>query len=144
MKILRRGAVWLTLKLLLLLLLLGQNQIHFVPEFVGPFLEMALIPEPNVRKSLMPIFFEMMLREWENSNSFSKVCSGSSLTFLYLTDINHGQSISAGVKCMHLLNVSSYMTSHCSPVTIYHDWWAKPLKTHLWLYENVVILSQYC
>lgn len=143
MKILCRGAAWLTLKLLLLLLLLGQNQIHFVPEFVGPFLEMALIPEPNVRKSLMPIFFEMMLREWENSNSFSKVCSDSTLTFLYLTDTNLfllGWSV-----CMHLLNFSNYMTSHCSSVTIYHDWWAKPVvKTHLWLYENIVILSQYC
>lgn len=35
---------------------------------------MALVPEPDVRNAVMPIFFEMMLREWENSNSFSKVC----------------------------------------------------------------------
>jgi len=54
-------------------LLLEGNQIHFIPEFVGPFLEMALVPEPNLRKAVMPIFFEMMLQEWENTKSFTKV-----------------------------------------------------------------------
>lgn len=53
--------------------LLEGDRIHFIPEFVGPFLEMALVPEPNLRKAVMPIFFEMMLQEWENTNSFTKV-----------------------------------------------------------------------
>ncbi|XP_071039760.1 dedicator of cytokinesis protein 1 isoform X2 [Parasteatoda tepidariorum] len=46
---------------------LGQHQIHFVPGMVGPFLEMTLIPEMELRKATIPIFFDMMQCEFYSS-----------------------------------------------------------------------------
>ncbi|KAF8795296.1 Dedicator of cytokinesis protein 1 like protein [Argiope bruennichi] len=43
---------------------LGPHQIHFVPGMVGPFLEMTLIPEVELRKATIPIFFDMMQCEF--------------------------------------------------------------------------------
>ena len=43
---------------------LGQQKIRFVPEMVGPFLEMTLIPETELRKETIPIFFDMMQCEY--------------------------------------------------------------------------------
>ena len=43
---------------------LGQDKIHFVPAMVGPFLEMTLLPETELRKATIPIFFDMMQCEY--------------------------------------------------------------------------------
>ncbi|XP_012940011.1 dedicator of cytokinesis protein 1 isoform X2 [Aplysia californica] len=43
---------------------LGDNKIKFIPELVGPFLEMTLIPETELRKATIPIFFDMMQHEF--------------------------------------------------------------------------------
>uniref|UniRef100_A0A8C9N3N0 DOCKER domain-containing protein n=1 Tax=Serinus canaria TaxID=9135 RepID=A0A8C9N3N0_SERCA len=43
---------------------LGQRKIEFIPGMVGPILEMTLVPELELRKSTIPIFFDMMLWEW--------------------------------------------------------------------------------
>ena len=43
---------------------LGQHKIEFIPEMVGPFLEMTLIPETELRKATIPIFFDMMQCEY--------------------------------------------------------------------------------
>ena len=43
---------------------LGQHKIHFVPAMVGPFLEMTLLPETELRKATIPIFFDMMQCEF--------------------------------------------------------------------------------
>ena len=43
---------------------LGQYKIQFVPSMVGPFLEMTLIPEIELRKATIPIFFDMMQCEF--------------------------------------------------------------------------------
>ena len=40
---------------------------------VGPILEMTLIPEAELRKATIPIFFDMMLCEYEKSRDFKKV-----------------------------------------------------------------------
>lgn len=39
---------------------LGQNKIKFIPAMVGPILEVTLVPEPELRKDTIPIFFDMM------------------------------------------------------------------------------------
>uniref|UniRef100_A0A8C6WXX4 Dedicator of cytokinesis 5 n=1 Tax=Neogobius melanostomus TaxID=47308 RepID=A0A8C6WXX4_9GOBI len=39
---------------------LGQNKIIFIPAMVGPILEVTLVPEPELRKDTIPIFFDMM------------------------------------------------------------------------------------
>ncbi|ELK28896.1 Dedicator of cytokinesis protein 2 [Myotis davidii] len=51
---------------------LGQNKICFIPGMVGPILEMTLIPEAELRKATIPIFFDMMLCEYQKSGDFKK------------------------------------------------------------------------
>ncbi len=48
---------------------LGQYKIQFVPSMVGPFLEMSLIPETELRKATIPIFFDMMQCEFYSPKS---------------------------------------------------------------------------
>ncbi|KAM7162587.1 dedicator of cytokinesis protein 2 isoform 2-T2 [Macrochelys suwanniensis] len=51
---------------------LGQNKICFIPGMVGPILEMTLIPEVELRKATIPIFFDMMLCEYHKTGEFKK------------------------------------------------------------------------
>ncbi|KAJ1127755.1 hypothetical protein NDU88_006148 [Pleurodeles waltl] len=51
---------------------LGQNKINFIPGMVGPILEMTLIPEVELRKATIPIFFDMMLCEYSKHGEFKK------------------------------------------------------------------------
>ncbi|KAM4676967.1 dedicator of cytokinesis protein 2 [Discoglossus pictus] len=51
---------------------LGQNKICFIPGMVGPILEMTLIPEVELRKATIPIFFDMMLCENQHNGDFRK------------------------------------------------------------------------
>lgn len=46
---------------------LGQYKIQFVPGLVGSVLEMTLIPESELRKATIPIFFDMMQCEFYSS-----------------------------------------------------------------------------
>ncbi|KAK9502031.1 hypothetical protein O3M35_012639 [Rhynocoris fuscipes] len=46
---------------------LGQHKKQFIPGLVGPFLEMTLIPEVELRKATLPIFFDMMQCEFYSS-----------------------------------------------------------------------------
>ncbi|XP_069061938.1 dedicator of cytokinesis protein 2-like [Pleurodeles waltl] len=50
---------------------LGQHKIEFIPSMVGPILEMTLVPEVELRKSTIPIFFDMMLVEYQMTRKFS-------------------------------------------------------------------------
>lgn len=52
--------------------LAGQYKIQFVPGLVGPFLEMTLIPETELRKATVPIFFDMMQCEFYSSRVSSE------------------------------------------------------------------------
>ncbi|XP_036078774.1 dedicator of cytokinesis protein 1 isoform X3 [Rousettus aegyptiacus] len=49
---------------------LGQHKIKFIPEMVGPMLEMTLLPETELRKATIPIFFDMMQCEFHSTRSF--------------------------------------------------------------------------
>uniref|UniRef100_A0A8C5ILH9 DOCK2 protein n=1 Tax=Junco hyemalis TaxID=40217 RepID=A0A8C5ILH9_JUNHY len=51
---------------------LGQRKIEFIPGMVGPILEMTLVPELELRKSTIPIFFDMMLCEHRLRGSFTR------------------------------------------------------------------------
>lgn len=46
---------------------LGQYKVQFVPSLVGLILEMTLIPEVELRKGTIPIFFDMMQCEFYSS-----------------------------------------------------------------------------
>ena len=47
-----------------LLQISGQHKYAFIPSLVGPVLEMTLIPEMELRKKTIPIFFDMMQCEF--------------------------------------------------------------------------------
>uniref|UniRef100_UPI00398F6CFE dedicator of cytokinesis protein 2-like isoform X2 n=1 Tax=Pristiophorus japonicus TaxID=55135 RepID=UPI00398F6CFE len=49
---------------------LGQHKIRFIPGMVGPILEMTLVPEVELRKSTVPIFFDMMQCEFQYKGDF--------------------------------------------------------------------------
>uniref|UniRef100_A0A8C5FKQ4 Dedicator of cytokinesis 1 n=1 Tax=Gadus morhua TaxID=8049 RepID=A0A8C5FKQ4_GADMO len=51
---------------------LGPHKIKFIPEMVGPILEMTLIPEVELRKATVPIFFDMMQCEFHFTCSFQR------------------------------------------------------------------------
>ncbi|KAL2077285.1 hypothetical protein ACEWY4_026789 [Coilia grayii] len=51
---------------------LEQNKIRFIPGMVGPILEMTLIPEEELRRATIPIFFDMMQCEYSHSKNFKK------------------------------------------------------------------------
>ncbi|PNI80424.1 DOCK3 isoform 2 [Pan troglodytes] len=42
---------------------LGEHKIHFIPGMIGPFLGVTLVPQPEVRNIMIPIFHDMM--DWE-------------------------------------------------------------------------------
>ncbi|TWW60672.1 Dedicator of cytokinesis protein 5 [Takifugu flavidus] len=50
---------------------LGPNKMKFIPAMVGPILEVTLVPEPELRKATIPIFFDMMQCE----HNFSPGCT---------------------------------------------------------------------
>uniref|UniRef100_A0A8C4X026 Dedicator of cytokinesis 1 n=1 Tax=Eptatretus burgeri TaxID=7764 RepID=A0A8C4X026_EPTBU len=51
---------------------LGPHKIRFIPEMVGPILEMTLVPESELRKATIPIFFDMMQCEFHSNGNFHK------------------------------------------------------------------------
>lgn len=53
--------------------LLGSHKISFIPGMVGPILEMTLIPEEELRRATIPIFFDMITCEYAHSGNFHKV-----------------------------------------------------------------------
>ncbi|XP_071543136.1 dedicator of cytokinesis protein 3 isoform X3 [Panulirus ornatus] len=52
---------------------LDEHRLHFIPGMVGPFLEVTLVPEPELRKATLPIFFDMMQAEQQARGSFKQV-----------------------------------------------------------------------
>lgn len=53
--------------------LLGEHKIHFIPALIGPFLEVTLIPQPDLRNVVIPIFHDMMDWEQRRSGNFKQV-----------------------------------------------------------------------
>ncbi|XP_056000807.1 dedicator of cytokinesis protein 3-like isoform X2 [Ostrea edulis] len=52
---------------------LGPNRRHFIPSLIGPFLKVTLVPEEELRKATIPIFFDMMESEIKTSGNFQMV-----------------------------------------------------------------------
>nr|CAD7460974.1 unnamed protein product [Timema tahoe] len=52
---------------------LGENKINFIPSMVGPFLEVTLVPESELRKATLHIFFDMMDCEQKARGNFKQV-----------------------------------------------------------------------
>lgn len=52
---------------------LGAHKLHFIPSMVGPFLEVTLVPEPDLRRSTLSVFYDMMQCEQADKGSFRLV-----------------------------------------------------------------------
>ena len=52
---------------------LGERKLEFIPGMVGPFLEVTLVPESELRKATLHIFFDMMECEQKARGSFKSV-----------------------------------------------------------------------
>lgn len=52
---------------------LGEHKLHFIPSMVGPFLEVTLVPEIELRKATLHIFFDMMECEQKSRGNFRQV-----------------------------------------------------------------------
>ena len=52
---------------------LGDRKLEFIPSMVGPFLEVTLVPESELRKATLHIFFDMMECEQKSRGSFKSV-----------------------------------------------------------------------
>ncbi|MGH0161934.1 UNVERIFIED_CONTAM: hypothetical protein FKN15_068563 [Acipenser sinensis] len=50
---------------------LREHQISFIPDLVGPILEMTLVPHVELQRSTIPLFFDMMLCEYRLTAKFS-------------------------------------------------------------------------
>lgn len=48
---------------------------NFIPAMVGPFLEVTLVPESDLRKATLNIFFDMMQTEEKIRGNFKQVCT---------------------------------------------------------------------
>lgn len=53
--------------------ILGEHKLHFIPALIGPFLEVTLIPQPDLRNVMIPIFHDMMDWEQRRSGNFKQV-----------------------------------------------------------------------
>ena len=56
-----------------LLEFLGINKIRLIQSMVKPFLEMTLVPETELRKTTIPVFFDMIECEFRNRQHFKQV-----------------------------------------------------------------------
>ncbi|XP_076363419.1 dedicator of cytokinesis protein 3-like isoform X2 [Tachypleus tridentatus] len=52
---------------------LEEHKVFFIPAMVGPFLEVTLVPEMELRKATLPIFFDMMECEQKTRGNFKQV-----------------------------------------------------------------------
>ncbi|KAL4612732.1 dedicator of cytokinesis protein 4-like, partial [Arapaima gigas] len=52
---------------------LGQHKLTFIPAMIGPFLEVTLVPQPDLRNVMIPIFHDMMDWEQRRSGNFKQV-----------------------------------------------------------------------
>ena len=51
----------------------GENKGHFVPAMVGPLLEVTLVPETELRRATLPLFYDMMEAEQSAKGCFKQV-----------------------------------------------------------------------
>lgn len=53
--------------------MLGNMKKYFIPGLIGAFLEMTLVPELELRKATIPIFYDMMKVEFAEHHTFKRV-----------------------------------------------------------------------
>lgn len=51
----------------------GDYKVNLIPSLIGPFLELTLVPQPDLRNVLIPVFHDMMDSEERRSGNFKQV-----------------------------------------------------------------------
>ena len=51
----------------------GEHKAHFVPALVAPLLEVTLVPEVELRRATLPVFYDMMEAEQNAKGCFRQV-----------------------------------------------------------------------
>lgn len=83
---------------LMFIFILGEHKLHFIPALIGPFLEVTLIPQPDLRNVMIPIFHDMMDWEQRRSGNFKQV---------------------QWVKLFHkMVGIGRYLRRSCSPTPV--------------------------
>jgi dedicator of cytokinesis protein 1 len=108
---------------------LGQHKINFVPDMVGEFLEMTLIPETDLRKATIPIFFDMIQCEYYSSRFNAKQNRDSTMSKATFDGFQNELIIKldffvaeAGLGDEHFLYLfKQIMMSHCENHTSIRD-----------------------
>lgn len=54
--------------------LVDQNKTPFVPSMVAAFVDAVLVPQLEVRRMIIPIFYDMMAIDYQNNSNFYQVC----------------------------------------------------------------------
>lgn len=62
----------------------GDYKVNLIPSLIGPFLEVTLVPQPDLRNVLIPVFHDMMDREERRSGNFKQV-----MTYLTVNVLAH-------------------------------------------------------
>lgn len=52
---------------------LGRHREHFIPTMIGPFLQLTLVPEEDLRKATLPIIGDMMEYDLKHNGNFEQV-----------------------------------------------------------------------
>uniref|UniRef100_A0AAY4E0L2 Dedicator of cytokinesis 4 n=1 Tax=Denticeps clupeoides TaxID=299321 RepID=A0AAY4E0L2_9TELE len=52
---------------------LDEHKLNFIPGMIGPFLEVTLVPQPDLRNVMIPIFHDMLECEQRRSGNFKQV-----------------------------------------------------------------------
>lgn len=58
------GALWQAL---------DNHREHFIPTMIGPFLQLTLVPEEDMRKATLPIIGDMMVYDQRTNGNFKQV-----------------------------------------------------------------------
>lgn len=59
----------------------GDYKLNLIPTLIGPFMEVTLVPQMDLRNVLIPIFHDMMDSEQQRSGNFKQVLKCESNVF---------------------------------------------------------------
>ena len=88
---------------------------------VGPFLEMTLIPEEEMRRSTIPLFFDLMDCEFQMKGTFKQVRQTRTITlkliFLGKCFVSDHLKLKLNVPTFYLSNCKSTLLPQCLFIT---------------------------
>ena len=84
----------------------GNFQSRFIPNMIGAFLRVSLLPHIGLRRATIPIFFDMMEYEWKFKRNFHLV--GSLNVFALFVGCLHALGQESHPACPVLINTTRW------------------------------------